>query len=477
MLETVRESLQVVSRPSVVAVDESQIGKTQPPSVDVLRNRRERQAGKTIRAELLARGVGYGIRLVTIPLALGLLGPERYGLWLTVGSLIAWLGMSDLGLSQGLLSSLARAYGNDDVAEMRRLVSTGLLSFAALSGLVLVLVFGISSWDGLSNLIGVPAGSPLAADAKLLMVICGAVFAASFLFHAIPAVCQALQEGYWAAYAQIFGSVATVAGLSLLTWRGGTLVEFALVMTLPALMVNICLALYLFGGRHGHLRPSWRLWNSGSLHTVMGYGGPLLAVQLASFAIFYSTNLLIANRLGPAEVSRWAVAFALFMTVKNICFTLISPYLPAYAEATERSDWGWIQRRAWRSLWITVGLMSVASMAMLAFGQQIIRLWAGEAVVPGWDLLLAMSIYFPLMVWTDTTGVLLVGLGRVREKAALRMTTAIVYVGGCWLLLPSLGLVAAPLAGIVAFLVDGCCALPLALRYMRSKSTPAMQLT
>ena len=344
-----------------VLTDEPRGTETEWRSVEVLRNRRERQARKTVRAELVARGVGYGVRLVAIPLSLSLLGPERYGLWMTVGSLIAWFGMSDLGVSQGLLNSLARAYGNDDVSEMRRLVSTALFSFAALSGLVLVLVFGISSWDGLGQLVGVPADSPLAADAKLLVAICGAVFAASFMFRVIPAVCQALQEGYLWAYAQIFGPVATVAGLSLLAWRGGTLVDFALVMTLPPLFISVLLALYLFGARHRRLRPSWRLWNGRSLRTVMGYGGPLLLVQLASLAILFSTNLLVAHRLGPAEVSRWAVAFALFMTVKGVCFTLISPYLPAYAEAAERSDWRWIQRRARRALWVTVSLMSVAS--------------------------------------------------------------------------------------------------------------------
>ena len=84
---------------------------TNEKEVEHLRRWRERQAWRTSRASVVARILSYAIRLAVIPLSLHLLGAERYGLWLTVGSLIAWMGVTDLGFSPGLLNALARASG------------------------------------------------------------------------------------------------------------------------------------------------------------------------------------------------------------------------------------------------------------------------------------------------------------------------------------------------------------------------------
>jgi len=404
-----------------------------------------------------------------IPLSLRLLGPERYGLWLTVGSLLAWFGMSDLGMTRGLVNALADAFGRDDTAEMRRQISTGFFTFAALACLLLLVVEPVSSWSRLPRLLGVAPGSGLAADARLLVIVCGVIFAGSFSLRAIGSICLALQEGYLKFYTEILATLGGLGALAVLTWQGGSLVAFALVMGLPPLFGNGLLGAYLFGRRHRDLSPKWRLWNRGSFRTIMSFGGPLLVVQIATLAILYSTNLLIANRLGPAQVTRYAVPYAMFMTVAGMCSVIVSPYLPAYAEAAQRGDWTWIRRRAFRSLGITVALMALADLGFAAAGREVIRVWAGENVVPELGFLLAMAVFFVVRVWTDTNGVLLIGLGLVKAKAVLYTTVAALYVGGCWFLLPRFGIVAVPIVGTAAFLIDGVWSLPYALRHIRRR--------
>ena len=50
------------------------------------------QALLTTKMAIAAKLLSMGARLLTIPMALHMLGPERYGLWLSISSLLLWIG-------------------------------------------------------------------------------------------------------------------------------------------------------------------------------------------------------------------------------------------------------------------------------------------------------------------------------------------------------------------------------------------------
>src|SRR5215207_4315622 len=53
---------------------------------------RHRRVALTALARAMTRGLGILISLITVPLTIHYLGPERYGLWMTISSFIALLG-------------------------------------------------------------------------------------------------------------------------------------------------------------------------------------------------------------------------------------------------------------------------------------------------------------------------------------------------------------------------------------------------
>src|SRR5689334_16477992 len=78
------------------------------------RSRRDGRASLTTRAGLIAKALYLLVRVVSIPLAMRLLGADRYGLWLTVGSFVNWLGLFEFGIGYGLVNALATAGGHSD---------------------------------------------------------------------------------------------------------------------------------------------------------------------------------------------------------------------------------------------------------------------------------------------------------------------------------------------------------------------------
>ena len=76
-------------------------------------------------ASLLAKVVSVGTVLISVPLTLHYLGPERYGMWMTMSSLVAIFSFADLGIGNGVLNAVAAAHGRDDRATIRGYVSSG----------------------------------------------------------------------------------------------------------------------------------------------------------------------------------------------------------------------------------------------------------------------------------------------------------------------------------------------------------------
>jgi O-antigen/teichoic acid export membrane protein len=428
---------------------------------------RDRRALATGGANIASLALGYAIRLAVIPLSLRLLGAEQYGLWLAVGSLIAWGGMADLGLAPGLVNLVASACGRRDREAARRYISSALAAYTALAGLLLVVFIAASGWQGLPRLLGVRSPE-LAAQARVLVALCGGLFAATSVIRVIPTTCTALQEGYYGAWSQIAGSLAGLLLLVVLVWRGGSLLEYAVVMGAPTLAAQLWLGAFFFGRRHRDLRPSLRYCDRASLRALWGVGGWLTLQQAANLAVLYSANLIIANRLGAAAVPEYSVPYALFAVLTSVAWYIVSPYLPAYAEAKASGDVAWIGRRAKQALAGTVGILGLGGAVLVAAGPLGVRLWTGGQVAPARGLLMALACFSLLKACSNSNSVLLVGLGLVKFAGVVYSGVAALYVAGAWLLAPQLGILAIPIAGAAAHLLDTVVSVPYALRHVPS---------
>src|SRR5882672_8763280 len=76
---------------------------------------RYRRAGMTASTSYIAKGLTLLVGFVSVPLTIHYLGAERYGVWLTISSLLLWIALTDFGLAgNALVNVLSEAVGNDD---------------------------------------------------------------------------------------------------------------------------------------------------------------------------------------------------------------------------------------------------------------------------------------------------------------------------------------------------------------------------
>ena len=78
------------------------------------------KAKKNILASFIIKGLSIAISLVLVPLTINYINPSRYGIWLTISSIVAWFSFFDIGLTQGLRNKFAeaKAKGEDNLAQI-----------------------------------------------------------------------------------------------------------------------------------------------------------------------------------------------------------------------------------------------------------------------------------------------------------------------------------------------------------------------
>lgn len=414
-------------------------------SLHTLRKDRDRRAIRTGTVGIASQILSHGIRLVVIPLSIALLGVEQYGLWMAVGSVIAWGGVADLGLAPGLINTVATARARGDHAEMRRALSTAFAAYGAIAATIAALAVAVSTWDGLPGAIG--ARTPeLAASARSLILVCGMMFAVSTLTRVVCTTTEALQEGYWVPLTYVAGGAAGLLMLIWIAWAGGCgVVQYALAVSLPTPVAQVILAAYVFGWRYRELAPGPEWVSAKSLATLWRFAGPLMAYQVANLAILYSANILIANRLGAGAVAGYSVPYAAFAALISAAWMVASAYMPAYTDAAARGDWTWVRRRI-RALVIACSSSTLmGGLALLAIGPQAIAWWTRGTIRPDRCLLASLLLFAVTRVISNTNSAYLIGVGRVRIVAASHVAAALTFILGSFWLLPELGLPAVAL--------------------------------
>jgi len=440
---------------------------------------RDRRAVKTGAVGVVVQMLSRGIQLLVIPISIKVLGVEQYGLWLVVGSLVAWGGVTDLGFAPGLLNVVATAQGRGDRDGMRRAISTALVAYLVVAGVVAGLALALSRSQSLPWLLGV-RGQEAAQSTRMLVLVCGLIFAASTITRTVGTTARAVQEGYLSSYSEVAGSSASLGLLFVIVGRGGGLLAYALVVSLPPLIAQVGLAAYIFGFRYPWLKPAWKCCDTETLRTLWGFAGPLTVVQLSSVAGLYSANLLIANRLGAAQVPNYAVPYGLFAAINGLIWTIISPYIPAIAEAAGRGDWNWIRKRLSRLYAVGVGIAILGGGVLVAGGNLFLRLWTGGTILAGMQLMLALYAFSVLDVSSAINSVVLQGLGFVRLLAWAYCSLATAVILGAWLLLPVIGLPAFPLVAAAGAAAKMLLTVPRAMGRMRAVASigaPQLQTT
>ena len=109
---------------------------------------------KNIIASLFLKSISILVSLQVVPLTINYINPTRYGIWLTLSSIVAWLSYFDLGFAHGFRNRFAEAVAKGDMQLAREYVSTTYVVLSLLfSGvfLIAIVVNHFVDWSAILN--------------------------------------------------------------------------------------------------------------------------------------------------------------------------------------------------------------------------------------------------------------------------------------------------------------------------------------
>jgi O-antigen/teichoic acid export membrane protein len=91
-------------------------------------------------AGVVTRGVNILVLAVAYPVYLHYLGYEKYGLWLALGAVLAFIQLSNLGMAQAVTKLIAEEYGRNNKQASQQYVATAILILCIAGGITLAAI-------------------------------------------------------------------------------------------------------------------------------------------------------------------------------------------------------------------------------------------------------------------------------------------------------------------------------------------------
>ena len=384
------------------------------------------KAKKNILASILIKGGSIGISLLLVPLTINYINSSRYGIWLTLSSIVAWLSFFDVGLTQGLRNKFAEARAKNDDAVAQIYVSTTYALLAIIFFLIWIFFIIGNNFLNWSSILNVSAD--MRSEVSILAVIVFTYFCLSFVLKIITTVLLADQQPAKSSMIDLLGQVFSLIFIVVLVkTTEGSLLMLGIALCLSPLIVLVAANLLLFKGIYRKYRPVVSRVRFAYAKDLFNLGLIFFIIQFAAIIQFQTANIIIARNFGTVDVTAYNIVYKYF-GILNMIFTIfITPFWSASTEAYQKDDIQWIRNGIKKYNQVNM-LLVVAGVLMLVFSGTVYRFWLRGKVDISFSLSLWGFLYFNVMMFGGKYVNFLNGISALRIQFISSIISPFLYI-------------------------------------------------
>ncbi len=411
------------------------------------------KAKKNIAGSFLIRIVNIGINLTLVPLAISYVSSLKYGIWVTISSIIIWFGLFDVGLTSGFRNKFAQALAQNKQQEAKTLVSTTYALLLFIFGSLAILFLVSSRFIRWSEVLNAPR--ELEQELRLVINTVFTLFCYQFIIKTINTVLNADQKP---AYAYLINTIGSVTGfvsiIVVMQFSNDSLFLLSFCYSAGPVLTSTIFTFVLFRKRYHNYTPSFRFIDFKYTNSLLNLGLKFFIISISTVVLFNTNNFIISHLLGPEEVTPYHVTFRYFNVVNMMFGIIIAPFWSATTEAWVKGDYSWIRSviKKLQKIWL---LSNVAIITMLLFSKTIIKLWVGDKIVIDFSLSVIIAIYFSLFTWQTIFINFLNGVSKIKLQLICVATAALVNIPLAIYLTKIIGITGIVLTQSILFLFIG----------------------
>jgi O-antigen/teichoic acid export membrane protein len=419
---------------------------------------RTTKANKNVAYSFLIKGISIGCQFAIVPLTLHYLDKERYGIWLTMSTMVAFFSFFDVGIGNGLRNKLSEALAKGDNYLAKVYISTSYacvgVIFLSLMGLFWI-VSPFFDWARILN-----TSPAFSAELQRMILVVFSFFCLMFILNLIGNILFAHQEPALTNLINPLGNVLSLIVIYILTVTTRSSMFWAAFAfsASPVFVLLIFNGLFL-GWKYRDIAPGFRYVQLRHSKDLFGLGVQFFIIQVAFFIMYYSANMVLTQLFGPAEVTVYNIAYKYFTIALMVNGIITATYWSAFTDAYVRQEWEWIRSTIRRMEKVTYFLMAMVVLSTFV-ASKVIGLWLHNSVRVPLSMQIIMCIYTLISLIAAPQHIFLNGTGKVRLQLYTAVYTIIMTVPLALLFCKTLRL--GPEGVILAMI---CTSLPVTILY------------
>lgn len=381
---------------------------------------------KNVIASIILRGIGILSSFLLVPLTIGYVSSEIYGVWLTLSSVLAWLGFLDIGFTQGLKNRLTEALAKGDLDRGKALVSTTYFLMICLfvpACIILQLIIPYVDWCALLHIDSIYASQIMLSLHALIAFAC-----IQMIINVIVSVVAAYQKVALSNSFNVIGSVLSLIVIYILTKTcQGSLLILTFTIGLMPVLVALIASVFLYTYRFSQVAPTVSHIKLNLIKDLFNLGYKFFLINIQVIIIFQSTNFLISYVSSPNDVTIYNVAYK-YLNIAMMGYAIIvAPLWPAYTDAYVKGDFEWMKtmrKKMEKILLLSLGCLSL----MVVISPFVYKIWIGDSVEVPFIMTFLVALYVAFYCVQSLNGTLLTGMGKISISTIVTTMGMIVHI-------------------------------------------------
>ena len=347
------------------------------------------------------------------PFILHRLGNIAFGVWVLAISVVAYLGLLDLGMQSSVLRFVSKGHTRGDHEGASEAISAALWVRLQISVLALLLSAGLAAV--FPHVFKVP--QDLASDARKAIFLIGLTTALTMSMGVVGGVLSALNRYDLQNYVSLFQTVLRVVGVVFVLRAGYGIVAIALVELVVTLVGNLLLV-WIARRLYPELRIQLKKPRRETLRQIWSYSSYAFLTTIAVQLVYQTDNLVVGAFVSASAVTFYAIANNLCRYSTQMVSSMGGTFVPAastYEAAGDTASLLGLYKNGTRA---TLVLSLPILITFIARGPSFIGLWMGpEYAHSSGIVLIILSIALFFSYANRTAGAIAFGVEKHKTTA------------------------------------------------------------
>lgn len=358
------------------------------------------------------KGINVLISLFLVPLTIGYVTNQIYGIWITISSIISWIALFDIGMGNGLRNKITENIAKGDYEITQKYISTTyfclLLIFIPLS-VILGLICKYIDW---SSLLNIPKNYSYDVISTIQLVVF--FFCITIILKIQNTVLTALQLSAFASLFDTIGQILVLITILVVRYMtNGSLEKLALILNVCPIIVYVVSFFWIYKYKYPQLKPSISSVHLSLSRDILVLGAQFFVVQLSCLFIYGATNVLISNVSSPEYVTEYNVVYKYLSLPLMVFSILVGPLWSAYTDAYVKKDYVWM-RNVYNKMFKILLCCIVGLSLLMIFYPFAFKLWLGNKVNVHLSMIICVSIYVFTTMWNMLNSSIINGIGKIK---------------------------------------------------------------